>query len=323
MDVKTLIAISQATLDLVQSISDNLFDGDLRYQLVVLPPENGSIKWSYVLWVAGGLLTFVNTDVGKGFVKGLTDKEPGVWAEQLGNVIKNGYTKINPIKHGIEGGQTKMMPFKSYDELFSTYIMCQIVIAFLEKEYEDLQSKVPVPMFVSSYKARNDFYEACISDVHINGLGFTNESDFPIKRRDFIDFIVPISTKDEVFDSEFWSFGTADINVTSPNWDRADRSRSWKGRDASNRERIFRIEDDRFWTMVEQKKIDADIIDHVKVQWVFQLKRGNFRNHKVLRVLEYNGKKISDPIEDKELEEFCKRPIDSRQTEGQLRLNLD
>jgi hypothetical protein len=56
------------------------------------------------------------------------------------------------------------------------------------------------------------------------------------------------------------------IHVTSPNWDSADRKRPWKSRDENDRERLFRIGDQEFWSLVQARRIDPRIIDATRVQ---------------------------------------------------------
>jgi hypothetical protein len=89
--------------------------------------------------------------------------------------------------------------------------------------------------------------------------------------------------------------------VTSPNWDRDDRQRVWKGRDSKGRERYFRIDDEHFWTLVKAEQLSIHIIDTIKVQWAF---RGTMRSPKrirVLKVLEFNDEVLSEPLDDNAL----------------------
>lgn len=89
--------------------------------------------------------------------------------------------------------------------------------------------------------------------------------------------------------------------VTSPNWDRDDRARQWKGRDPQGRDRYFRIEDEDFWRQVAGGGISTHIIDTMKVQWAYQGKPEQPRNCRILRVLEFNGVRLSNPVSDTEL----------------------
>lgn len=305
MELETIVSISQATLKLLSSLNIDLFEGQIHYRLLVLPPEEGSFRWRYVLCAAGvALWTFVESDIGKGFIKGLTDHEPQYWAEKVGDIVRG-----RPSPYEVEEGK-KLETDASSDvdkfyELVSSYILCQVVISFLTKEQSEISSKIPLNYLQGSYVARNEFYESCLSDPRIKGIGFSEKHEFPITRKGFLDFIVPISEKDKVFNSGLWASSIEDLSVTSPNWSRSDRTRTWKGCDSQGRERTFRIDDDNFWHKVSERQIEAGIIDNVTVQWVHQLLKGKFRNHAVLRVLKYNGRKVSEPLAESEIQKIC------------------
>lgn len=58
-----------------------------------------------------------------------------------------------------------------------------------------------------------------------------------------------------------------------------------------------------FWDMVERNKISSTGIDSLKIQWAFVQDNGRRKLTHVLRVLEHNGEKISEPMDDEELTE--------------------
>lgn len=91
------------------------------------------------------------------------------------------------------------------------------------------------------------------------------------------------------------------LKVTSPNWDREDRQRQWKGKDGHGRERYFRIDDEHFWSLVKADQLSTHIIDTIKVQWTFQGKAESPKNCRVLKVLEFNGAILSHPLDDNAL----------------------
>ena len=305
MELETIVSISQATLKLLSSLNIDLFRDQLQYRLLVLPPEEGSFRWRYVICAAGvALWTFVESDVGKGFIKGLTDHEPQYWAERVGKIFGG---RANPYElEGSADSETdSSAEVNKFDELVSSYILCQVLISFLSKEQSEIAKTIPSNYLSTSYSARNEFYEACLSDPRIKGVGYSDDHEFPISRKEFLDFIVPISERDEIFNSGLWNSSIEDLSVTSPNWSRSDRTRTWKGRDSQGRERTFRVDDDAFWNKVKDRQIEAGIIDNVTVQWVHQLLKGKFRNHTVLRVLKYNGKTVSDPLTESDIQKIC------------------
>jgi hypothetical protein len=92
------------------------------------------------------------------------------------------------------------------------------------------------------------------------------------------------------------------IVVTSPNWDRRDASRTWRGKDASGRYRFFKVNDEAFWAHAEDDRLSLRGLDVMKVQWAFQGHGRQVSNFRVLRVLEYNGEHLAEPYDDAALE---------------------
>ena len=74
--------------------------------------------------------------------------------------------------------------------------------------------------------------------------------------------------------------------------------------DQEGHARYFRINDERFWEMVFRGELNPRVVDSMKVQWAYR-QWGKRRNgHVVLRVLEFNGVKVSNPMTDAELRPF-------------------
>ena len=92
-----------------------------------------------------------------------------------------------------------------------------------------------------------------------------------------------------------------DITGDSPNWRRLDKSRSWKGTDQGGHSRYFTIRDERFWEMVSRRELATRIADSMKVQWAYVQGPKGPKKHTVLRVLEFNGMRISPPMSDREI----------------------
>jgi len=177
----------------------------------------------------------------------------------------------------------------------------------LQKETAELQKiGLSVDKFKTAYQARNEFYQTCQKNKKVQGVGFDDSDSFPIKRSEFPKFIVelPIQQEETETDEESnWLVEQQNITVTSPNWEREDdRHRHWKGKYDGDKIALFTIDDDTFWHKVITQKLQPKIRDNMAVQWAFNLGAQNKRkNLKVLKVLEYNGTKISEPLTDEEL----------------------
>ena len=151
-----------------------------------------------------------------------------------------------------------------------------------------------------AYAARNDFYEMCYKNPDIQGVGFDDSENFPIPRRDFARYIVSLPPEKENDDDNNWKVEIRYIKVTSPNWERGD-NRLWKAKYEGEKDALFTIEDEAFWKLVEVKQLMPQIFDNMKVQWAYIAENGRRKKTKALRVLEYNGQAVSDPLSDEEL----------------------
>jgi len=149
--------------------------------------------------------------------------------------------------------------------------------------------------------ARSEFYQACLDDRDVRGVGFTPEDDFPIRRNSFASRAAPPERKK---DNDPWEVAEEQVIVTSPNWNRDDRKRQWKGFCAGTKECFFTVEDEQFWTMLRSKTLTVEVLDKLKVQWAYQLKKGKPANRRVLKVLEFNGKALAKPLSMDELVEL-------------------
>ncbi|MES2341636.1 MAG: hypothetical protein V4597_08160 [Pseudomonadota bacterium] len=284
---------SEYTEAVIRGLSRELFGGQLQFELVVLPPEEGTFlaRLRVVLVVGGVIWAFLETDIGKGFIKGLTDHEPAYWSETLGKTLKTS------AEEALEDRTVHPSDVQQFEAL----IVSEMAKSFLRKDNGELaRAGISPRQFRDAFEAKNAFYQACIETPQVKAIGFSDEPVFPIKRSDFARLQAVLPPKEDEVEHP-WSVGTALLKVTSPNWDRDDRSRRWKGRDQQGRDRYFTIEDEAFWGRVSTDTISTHVIDVMKVQWAFQGKVEQPRNCRVIRVLEFNGFPLSDAFTDDEL----------------------
>jgi len=273
-------------------LNSELFAGKLRFQVLVLPPEEGSFltRLRIVLFAGAGVVWFfAESDIGKAFIKGLTDHEPAYWAEIAGKAINAG------IAEKAEANDLDV-PHASSGVECETLIIGQMAQSFLQKELSELEGVgMSTVRFRAAYEAKNIFYDACKATEGLKAIGFSEEPVFPIQRESFsrLQTILPPRTEDP---EHPWFVDTVALQVTSPNWDRDDRLRYWKGYDTQKRDRLFRIEDEDFWGRVRDGTIKAHIIDQMRVQWAFQGRSEQPKNCRVLRVLEFNGVELAEPL---------------------------
>lgn len=297
--LETFIATAQSTREIIETFNRNLLQGQLRYEIYVLPAEEGSLKSKLAVYVTGGIVAFwafVTSDIGKAFVEGLTGSTPEQIARDAGKSIR---------RYAVEAFKSAEVLQKEAieaDELEgTTAVIVESTKSFLQRRKEELR-KVGIDerWFRDAFEARNEFYSACHNNPDVVAVGFDEEPVFPIRRSDFIQLQVSLPPRDEPKILEPWNVEVVALNVTSPNWDRNDRQRTWKARDANGKERHFLIEDEYFWVRVRDGTINPTIIDKIKVQWAFLSDRR--RTPRVLKVLEYNDEALGVPLDGAALE---------------------
>lgn len=145
--------------DIIENMNEEICFSKLEYKLVIIPPKEGSFLDTIGILVPVGFVvwTVLISDVGKGFIRGLTGKEPEYHAEDIGKFIKD------------------------------------FVITFLKKEKID-NSEINI---TKSLEAKNLFYNTCINSNYINGVGFDDTHNFPISRDQFPQYIVKLTEEEK------------------------------------------------------------------------------------------------------------------------------
>ncbi|WP_292226761.1 hypothetical protein [Brevundimonas sp.] len=228
------------------------------------------------------------SDIGQGFIKGLTGHEPAYWAENVGSSLR------------MILDESKKDQKIDAERKFASAIICASTKSFLETEnYKLERASIDRSRFRDAYEAKNTFYESCLATHALQAIGFDEHAVFPIKRNEFSKHVSALPPKEDA--DEAWFVATAQLRVTSPNWVRNDRARQWKGHDHQGRDRYFRIEDEEFWNHVGLDTIDTHIIDTMTVQWAFQGRPQHPKNCRVLRVLKFNNSVLAPPLSDDEI----------------------
>ena len=147
-------------------------------------------------------------------------------------------------------------------------------------------------------EARAQFFEACYNDPDVKRIGFTPEDDFPIPRNTFPERARQPARRKKEEDEPGWVVSEEPVRVDSPTWDQdKQKTRHWLGVDFRNRDCYFVIEDAQFWGRIKKKELLFEGSDHLFVQWAYQVAGGKAKNRRVLRVLEFNGTKLAEPLE--------------------------
>ncbi|MBY5516175.1 hypothetical protein [Rhizobium leguminosarum] len=294
LKLETFIETADSARKIVATINEGFFHNSLHYELVVLPPDEGSFltRLAIIFSAPAAVFTFVNTDVGAAFIDGLTGKPPVEWAKQMGQTTGETAGKLYEALTREEKQESKA----------ACQVSANMVVAMtrgvLEKETLELRKiGMEAGTLTDALHARADFYTACINDKAVNRVGFQPLDDFPIPRSSFAERAQRPPRKADEEEPPDWTVSIENIYVTSPNWDVADqRLRHWKGKDQARRDCYFVIDDLEFWSLVKKKNLRVDVLDNLQVQWACQIVDGRAKNRRVIRVLEYNGNKLAEPL---------------------------
>jgi len=308
------VETARATQEIIDDFNRILFDDKVKYELRVKTPEEGSLieVLLLVVTVGGSVLGFLGTDIGKAFFKGLTTKEPSAWAEELGTSIRQALSKLKQSVT-IESREVLVSP-DLQTELESETLrrleaeaIALILIRFLESELDKLSTIGITPeKFRAAFQGRNRVFKGCINNPEVKGIAFDRKPDFEIKRSDFLRQItqLPDPPSEDPIKPTDLNFETVDIVVNSPNWKRDGRN--WQAATGKYQDVSFSIEDESFWLRVERRDSDLkpNIRDNMRVQWAYPAGAAKPAHVKVFRVLSYNGRQLSTPMTDQEIQEL-------------------
>lgn len=309
------IDTARATQEIIDDFNKSLFDSKLKYELRVKTPEEGSLieVLTVVVMACGSVLTFLGTEIGKAFFKGLTTESPAAWAEKVGAAIRQKLPKSRAMVAAddseVLADAVDLVPDASPADDVSKEVegeaVALILIRFLEVSTERLKEIGITPeKFRTAFQGRNRIFKGCIDNAEVKGIAFDRSSDFSIKRNDFPKRItqLPDPLPDDPVKTSDLSFETVDIVVNSPNWKRDGRN--WQAATGKYQDISFSIEDENFWNRVEQRDADLKptIRDNMRVQWAYPAGTAKPTHVKVFRVLSYNGRQLSNPMTDREIQ---------------------
>jgi hypothetical protein len=294
LSAKTFVDITICTESLINNLNKEFFAGQVEYQIVVFPPEEGSFLKKIgigIVAVGTSAFAFISSDPGSAFIEGLTKHPTTYWFNEAGKKMRDAY--ITP-------------PDLDKSNKVAGLIIAQATKGFLEEKPEALVKMGFVKSkFRAMYEAKNSFYSACHNDRNVAGVGFEEVENYPTKRPDFPFQIVelPIIREEKLQEMPNWKVEITFITVTSPNWERSDTNkRHWKAKGYDNEDILFTIEDDGFWKLVETRELKPEIYDSLKVQLAYEEEGRRKKSIIILRVLEYNGKFLSKALTKHELE---------------------
>jgi hypothetical protein len=88
--LKQFIEVAQSAEAIVENFNQQFFEGKLNYKILVIPPEQGTfleILGIAITGTASSAWVFLESDIGKAFVKGLSGHEPAYWGNKIGKRV--------------------------------------------------------------------------------------------------------------------------------------------------------------------------------------------------------------------------------------------
>lgn len=281
---------------IAEVINQELFGGSFTLEIVIVPPEEGSflsklgiVATAVSIFVAGAIVSGPLGDFGSGIFEEIVSKDASDVGKELVQSVRSAFEELTSSS---EDREAKCVA--------ASVVTVAAVKWILQEDNEELEALPVAAALKNALAAKRRFYDACTEVPDLKAIGFSRHPTFPIKRRDF----KRISLIPEGADDDDWRVAIENITGTSPNWNRKDTARNWKGADQDGHARFFVIRDERFWEMVFRGDLNPRIADSMRVQWAYKQGPKRRKNHIVLRVLEFNGVKVSNEMTDWELRPF-------------------
>ena len=265
--------------NIAKDFAENIFDIKSGLKIYVLPPKNGGFEVFLKIFMENPAISALSValtyDIVKGLVKGLTKNENS-------EKFKDGFTP--ELGAEVFGETIKGFMSETASEI-------EILEAKINEEYKPTK---PINLDISK-KQKADFYESCIREKGIKGIGFSQEHNFPLKRCDFVGRATPPKIKSLPNKTELKEL----IIVKSVN---TDEKLQWEFKDANTNEAFSAsIEDTEFNAMILngqcplKKKAAPDKIIAL-VEFHKKLENGKERKDAffVKDVYQFNRRKIKD-----------------------------
>ncbi len=269
---RNFVETTRATEKIFNELNQKLFDGKLKYELVIIPPEPGTflnkIGWKHLLiGTAVASWGFIESDIGKAYIKGLTGQEPAYWSERAGEATK----ELVLLRDATKGA--------------------------LEKTSEELcKSGITNSVLPKLFEGKREFYNSCLANEEISGIGFSPQSNFPISRNSFSNHISKLNEElDQTVDLK-----VHELVIISPVT--ADKNNIWRTIDKNTKEKInFYLKDDDFhWKFLagkfplKQSQEDDELIALIRHEKTYKNGEIVFQRKSAVKIYQFNQLKLAD-----------------------------
>lgn len=303
--LETFIGVAERYQQVAKSLVLEHIGIETELLFYVYAPESGSFRQVLGVVVVAGLGGWLGTggaDITRGFIEGLTGRSPEEWAFDVGENLRKSTTQSDSEKTD-DGQETEDdISQSTYRAAEITAVIGNAAEEFLSTPTETLTERGFIPSELpNTFNARTELFYQLECDPQITGVGFGSEPVAPIRRQDFSRYQVrPTEREDE----DLWKIELVKYRVSSPNWDRYDGRRKWKGRGVDGRFVYFTIEDEIFWELAKKKELESSVIDELIAQAAIRYVDGKPIDRVIVRVISFNDMFISREMTRDEIARF-------------------
>lgn len=174
------LTASNAAQKIIDDLNKNILGGKLRYQLVIIPPKEGTflktVGLVFSVTALNAVVLPITSDYVLGAFEGISEQKPSDYGKDHGRALRD------------------------------------LTVGFLSKEVEELEECIPSELNLDrAFKGKTDLFSSCQANNDILGIGFDNSKNFPIKKDDFKKHLSKDRTRP--LESDFVIY---DVIVTSP-----------------------------------------------------------------------------------------------------------
>ncbi|MCK0169181.1 hypothetical protein MWU52_16630 [Jannaschia sp. S6380] len=293
--LSTFIGAARKYEALVAELFDEVFQIDAAFQIYVFPPEPGSFRQKLGVVVIAGLGGILGTggwDMMDGFLEGLSGLPPREWSQELGKNLREMYKS--------EYGEDSEVDAETLEAAETTAVLVEVTRQIAGNSNERLiRSGFRPEDLPRVFSAKTDLFYEIESDPQVKGVGFGEEDEAPIRREEFSRYQVRVGKAE---DEKDWRFELARYFVSSPNWNRYDTRRKWKGREDGGSTVYFSIIDEVFWEMAAEGTLESHIIDELIAQVAVRYVDGRKVDRVAVNIIRFNDMPISKELRQADLE---------------------
>ncbi|WP_306044791.1 hypothetical protein [Nioella sp. MMSF_3534] len=303
--LETFVSSAQAAARTVTALNNELFGGQVVFELVVYPPEAGSLKQyigvsvkflkaaGTVYAVVWSLIQLMDSASVKDISRELFGATP---SEVIVQRIRDYRTRVEETPVDAAEDQLESLRQDGYEIVEE--LLVQGTSSSLGAAPETLESStIPDELSYELRLAQSELFEAALEDQNVRGISFQEEDQVPIPRNQFaVRGVRPLPPRRNEDEGE-WEVSLQQVRITSPVFERENPQRKWMGVNAKGSNVLFDIVDSEFWSRLLAKEIKFSEGSVIVVQMATRVRRKGPREKIAVRVLSLDGLKLAEQLD--------------------------